>query len=336
MSRYYAIAITKPSQIGTISGDPLANNPLKLWTSYPSGIPDPGALNVELDLSVAPYAQPIGNSTVTIHGISLEDIRQATQFAGQYMAVYGGMKDGLPLATASQSGLLISGLILQSFANWVGTEMNINFVLNASTFIFAKPGNFVFNWGKGQSLKTAIDTMLNVAYPTAARYINISANYQTSAPVVHAVGTLAQMSSFLESHTKTPKSVGVSISVQADGSILVVDGTVKEGVVQIVFNDLIGQPRWVGGADSSNSYVMQFVTPMRADIQVGSLISMPAGLPNLPGAVTLQPGANPLNLLNLQTAFNGQFMVQKVRHIGNFRDPDGQAWSTVFEAVGQQ
>lgn len=345
MARYYDIQITAPVQTsasnGFVAGDQLANSnqiALAEWSSYPNGLygmPDPGALLVELDLYVytGKLVASQTASTVTVHGISLEDIQQNTQFGGNYIAVYGGMGGyGLPLTNPSQAGLLAYGYIINSYANWVGTEMDISFVFSGvGQYTFSTPGNLVFTWLPGQSIQDAIAAMLLVAFPNYYPIYNIGAQYSTSIPIVHVAKTWSDMVGVINSVTSLSQPLGITLAIQGN-SILVYDFYTSTDVTQLNFTDLIGQPKWVGG-DSKGSFIMQFVTVMRADIQVGSIVKMPAGLPYTPGAVSTTAGTNPLAFLNLQAAFQGEFIVQSVRHIGNSRDPQGASWCSVFEAV---
>jgi hypothetical protein len=180
------------------------------------------------------------------------------------------------------------------------------------------------NWQKGQSLSDALAATLNAAYPGYARTMNIG-SYIASAPrVVHFL-TLAQLAKWLKSITKGPNSAGVDIAIQAK-TIAISDGSVKTNAVQLDFTDLVGQPKW------TDVNKMQFTTVMRADIQVFSYVKMPVGLQNVPGIVQTAAASLPSSL-KYKTSFQGKFVIQSVRHIGNFRDPDGAQWVTVFEAV---
>jgi hypothetical protein len=117
----------------------------------------------------------------------------------------------------------------------------------------------------------------------------------------------------------------VLVALWNDNTVIATDGTITTKPKILAFTDLIGQPKWV------DINMMQFTTVMRADIQVGSYVMMPPGLQNLPGIVTTtQPAA--YQQLKYKTAFQGTFLIQSVRHIGNFRDPDGAAWATIFQA----
>src|SRR6202012_5056198 len=94
--RFYDIVIT----------DPDTGKQVKRFTSYLNGKTDPGALDIEIDLPVASFAQPMGSSGafVRIWGISLADIGQASNLNGKRISISGGIQKGLPLANPQQSG----------------------------------------------------------------------------------------------------------------------------------------------------------------------------------------------------------------------------------------
>ncbi len=71
---------------------------------------DPNALNVEMDITVID-ADTFKSAEITIWGIPLQTISQATNFINQSFTLSAGMKPGLPLATAqsAEAGKLIQG-----------------------------------------------------------------------------------------------------------------------------------------------------------------------------------------------------------------------------------
>jgi hypothetical protein len=313
LSRFYSVVVTPP----------IGSSPT--WTSYPKGINDPGALNVEFDILASFYGLPdgdMGSSTITVHGIPLSDLQAAPNFYQANIAINGGMKAGLPLASLQQAGLLLQGMIFQSFANWNGTEMNLSFVVAPSGNTLKTPGNFSFHWMKGQPLAAALQTTLQTVYPKPyVVQMNIGSNYATKG-AANTSKTLAEFAQYIYSLT------GNAVNISLLGNVVIVtDGTTAPIKVKtLAFTDLIGQPKWVGPNQ------MQFTTVMRADIQVGSYVKMPPNLLNTPGIVTtLQPAA--YQQLNYRSSFQGNFWVTQVRHIGNFRDPDGSSWATIFQAL---
>ena len=291
------------------------------------GKSDPGALQVEFDVLASFMGIPggeVGASTISIHGIPLSDLQQAQNWFQSSITVRGGMQAGLPLAVPSQAGLLIQGTIWQSFGNWIGDDMNLNFVVVPSLYTSAGPGNFTFKWLPGQQLSTAIQNTLQVVYPSSRWQIRMSigTTYATAQPIANVSTTLTDFAQFISG---LPATQG-NVNIWAYGNtISISDGSQTQKPVPISFTDLIGQPKWV----SQN--VMQFMTAMRADVQVGTTIKMPQGLPNAPGTVTTTAAAAP-SQLKYKTAFQGVFTVQAVRHVGNFRDPDGSSWASIFEA----
>lgn len=326
MARYYEITLSPtPTSLAASGG---TSQQGRIWTSYPNGKNDPGALNVQLDLLASTFAKPLGGSTISIDGVALADLLQAQQFAGMNITVKGGMQSGLPLANPAQKGVLLVGQIYQSFGNWVGTDQNLNFVIVPATYTYQNPGNFIVNWQPGQTLADALAVTLAAAYPGYSRIMNIR-SYVTNAPRVTHYHTLSQLARWVKSITTTPNSTGVDISLLNSGRILVADGSVKTTAVQLDFTDLVGQPKWF------DPETMQFTTVMRADIQVGSSVLMPVVLQNAPGIVQTAAAALPSNL-KYNISFRGKFVIMAVRHVGNFRDPDGAQWVTVFQAAAQR
>ena len=315
MGRYYDIAIT-PAAGGAA---------FRTYSSYPNGQYDPGALNIEFDMPVLPNGTPSGGQTLTIEGISLQDLNQAQQFAGMNLVMKGGMMPGFPLVNPAQAGILVSGQIFQSFGNWIGTEMTLDFVLLPSTFTNDNPGNFVLDWKQGTSLADALKQTLSVAYPNMPVTVNISPNINASSDQTHFCGTLDEMAQFIGDFTEDTFKNRIEIAIQA-GKVTAFDKTYQPAPIQLNFLDFIGQPTWI------DSNIIQIKTVMRADLQLGSIVMMPQGLQNAPGIITTT-GASLPSSNKYKSTFTGSFTVTELRHIGNFRSSDAGSWATVFNMV---
>src|SRR6185437_5669869 len=121
--RYYKIVITDasgnilvPNAAGTqFSFMPPTTSGASTWTSFVNGRTLPGALNIELDIPIAGYAEPRGNAWLRVWGIPIQVISYAHNFANMNIAIYAGMQKGLPLAKPQQAGLIIQGQIFQAF-----------------------------------------------------------------------------------------------------------------------------------------------------------------------------------------------------------------------------
>lgn len=321
--RYYDIILTKPGTTG----------PIRRWTSHPNGQFNPAALNVEFDMPIAPYATPTGAMTITIHGVPKDDLSQAYRLEGMEIAVYGGMQKGLPLANPLQSGLLLRGQVFQAFGTWEGTEMRLDLVVYPSTFTIDNPGNFVLSWRAGTPLADALKTTLSIVYPGMPIIMNIGSNLVFNNDEYHFCATLEEFATYIGNLTESEFKQRVDITIQS-GAIVIRDKTYQPPVISLVFTDLIGQPTWI------KALTMQVMTVMRADLQIGSIITMPTELRNAPGFVktnlsiaTSSDGGALSSTGKDGVIFQGRFMIGLVRHLGNFRSPDSNDWASIFDCV---
>lgn len=288
---------------------------------------DPGALNVELDLAVTSSNGPDnGNSHfVRVWGIPLQTILTANQFNNQTISVYGGMQKGLPLANPNQQGLLVQGTVFPCLGNWVNTDMTLDFYVAPMKGAPDVHGasNLTHNWPANQPLSTAIKNALQVAFPNFTPNIQISSNLIRPNDERGFYQSIGQYATFLNraSHDiiKTKGYLGVQLSVQGN-TINVYDGTQQSSAMTINPWDLIGQPIWT----SANT--VQFKTVMRGDINVGKPVTLPKSLAQLTNAVGNAAGTQLTNVIQ------GTFQIQKVHHVGNFRQPDWSSWCTIFDA----
>lgn len=315
--RYYAIVID-----GQVKYSSLASGGISGDTS------NPGALNVEMDIPVVPFATPMGGAKVVVWGIGLADIGQAANLVGKDIQIFGGMAKGLPLANPAQAGLLAQGFIFQPFGNWIGTEQTLDLIIMPGagpngTGTAAGPRNIVLNWKKGTTLAAALKTTLSTAFQGFQQSINISDNLVRQADDVGYFQTVQQLALYVrqasKSIVKDEKYAGVDL-VLVGKTFTAYDGTAAQSgtVKQIAFQDLIGQPTWI------EAPLIQWKTAMRADIAVGDTVKLP------PSQITNTQQAQS-SLVNQQLNFQGNFTVSLVRHLGNFRQPDAASWVTVFE-----
>jgi hypothetical protein len=326
--RYYDITITPEG----------STTPLRQWSSHPNGTYDPGALEVEFDMPILPSGTPSGGQSISIHGVPLQDLSQAYQFASttdktMNIVVSAGMKAGFPLANPSQAGVILSGQIFQAFGNWKGTEMSLDLVVYPPTHTLENPGNFVLNWQEGQPLADALKQTLSVVYPRMPISINISPDVRNNFDCPAFYPTLEGLAEFIGQYTEVTFHNRVEIVLQA-GKLIVFDKSYTPPPIQLAFNDFIGQPTWI------ETGVIQLQTVMRADLEIGAYIRMPQGLQNAPGFTTSTAGAaltrNGAALPSTgkdQTIFQNNFQVIELRHIGSYRTASGEAWSTIFNAV---
>lgn len=326
--RYYSIIISNDD--GTLIKPSWAPSDARAsYTSFVNGKTIPSALNVELDVFVAPFATPAGGSIVRIWGVTLQEIGQSSDLLDKNIQVYGGMKKGLPLANPSESGLLFQGTIFQAFGNWIGTEMTLDLIVIAGndggTGTADDPKNIYMLWKKGTKLADAVKQTMSTSFPKFACTIDISDDLVTAHDEVGIYGSLTSFATYLKHKSSDlvggirPNGKaypGVDVRLSED-EFFVFDGTTQQEPTSIDFQDLIGQPTWI------DSPLIQFKTVMRADLTVGDWVKLPQT------QITTTSAAQP----RYKSAFQGVFLINQVRHVGNFRQPDPASWVTVFDAA---
>ena len=290
------------------------------------------------------------SEAITIWGVSVKQISQATNLKGINLVVLGGMQKGLPLANPAQQGLLLKGSILTAYGNWIGNEQTLNLIFAPSTGAASgsvdaafsgppttgsrptnapqAPVNIVHNWPKGQPLSSAIQSALSVAFPSMTTSIKISSQLVSSRNDIGYFQSLRQYSQYLQAVSQkilgtNPSGNYMGVTINPVGSqINVYDGTIPTSTIkQINIQDLVGQPTW----GDSNHIIVSCV--MRGDINVSDIIQLPQTF------ITQTPQQSISALTNQFTTFTGQCYVGKVHHVGRFRQPEGTSWMTQLDCV---
>ncbi len=321
---------------------PTGNNGRVYTSLLQNGSFNPGAHNISFDVYVTAFDAPgEQNAWVKIDGPSLADLTQGVQFGQHFQGttlvpgytaqLFGGMSKGLPLANPTQAGLLMTGQVVQSWGNWQGTEMSLEFLLTASsTSPLTKP-KIVFNWQVGQPLSAAVAASLQGAFPGVAVNAAVNPAIITTHAEAGFYSSLLSFSRMVRSVSlaavNTPGYRGVAITMQG-GAFIVTDGTVAptEQPKQILATDLVGQSVWVG------PFTMQVKTVLRGDLTVGQIIQLPYNF-GQPG--TAQSTAASQSGYRQTSTFSGLWQVLGLRHVGNFRLPAGDGWVTIIDAAVQ-
>ena len=332
MSRYYKIVVG-PETVTPVGQPGPSNNAGATWTNLVNGTADLGAQQVEFDVHAFTFDAPTSQAWVRIWGPSKEQISQASDFNGAHLDLYVGMQKGLPLATyavnSGQAGIILSGQIFQAYGNWQGINQTLDFVvLVDGGATQTQPAKLSFTWKKGDKLDSVIRQVLQGAYPNLKLDINISPDLVLPQDEQGYYQTLEQFSSYVKGVSLDilggPHSYyqGVNI-ILTDGTLKVFDGTTQAAphATQITIQDLVGQPTWL------DAFTIQFSTVMRADLQVGSLVSFPE-IVGAQAVSTPQSGSN----VRAKNAFTGTWTISYMRHVGNSRAADAQSWISPFQA----
>ena len=323
-----------------------------------SGIANPGALNVEFEIPFGNLTDPSSNSSwLRIWGLGLQDIGNAADLNGLSVSISAGMSSGLPLANPAQAGLLMQGTIFQAYGNWINTDqtVDINFfppatpVQPASSSPTSTPQSTAsapnltsslsgapnqkagvsFSWKAAQPLSSAISNVLSIAMPGYKLSLEISEKLVQN---FDSTGVYQSLGQFADHINKLSRSIiggsyrGVMMAVNG-ATVRVFDGSVPapaNGVKQIAFQDMIGQPTWQDNAMISLKLVM------RADIKMGDVISIP------PNQWTISSGSaafaqQKYKSLANSSSFSGNYKVSNGQHHGNFRQGDAASWNTTLQ-----
>lgn len=290
-----------------------------------------------MEIPVAPSHQPKGNAWVRIWGLSIKDLTGAFNLnptpqngqKGALVAVYGGMSKGLPLANPAQARLLVKGQVIQCYGNWLGTAQTVDLILQpGGQGSSTEPVNYSIDWRAGTTMADAISATLATALPAAKQSIKISPRLTQSYDQAGYYASLAQLNMVLNPLSKTIITdigyPGVTMSYDGE-TVTVQDGSAApSSTVTIAYQDLIGQPTYIG------PLTIQIKTVMRGDIEIGTKVILPAGLvTSSASAFQGLSGTNPANNLT----FSGPYPVQSIHHFGNFRQPDASSWCTVIEML---
>lgn len=340
--RYYNITIT----------DPANPNVAQVYTSFFNGQNDPGALDIVFDCVVADLATLYSNTIIQIWGIPIQSISNASNLNGKNITLSAGFQAGLPLANPAQAGVLFTGQIIQAFGNWQSNEMTLDLVVipgvgtadvaPPAVGTFSQPINGSFMWPAHQPLSSAISAFLTAACPTYKQVIQISSNLVLPFDMPGVFRSLPEFASWVKPFTTQllgGSYTGVCLRLDPPNSIVVYDNTIIQTPIapnsamqssvtpvvatkNILFQDLIGQPTWMGPAE------IQFKCPMRADLHIGDTINLPTGY----YGITPSDATIPIPYRD-RSAQQGSFSVIEVRHTGHYRQPDANSWVTCIRCV---
>jgi len=186
------------------------------------------------------------------------------------------------------------------------------------------PLNLIHNMQPNMLMSSAISQTLGVAFPRGGSNVQISSGLKLPYQDVGMYQNLQQYAGFIKQLSQSILGIknyqGVNFSAHTN-TLNVWDATKPIGEGQIAAIDLIGQPTWV------NVNTINIKTVLRGDIHCGMFVTLP------PTLLAIRPEAVVPGLPDqkMNTSFSGSFVVNRVLHIGDFRNPDGAGWSSNFE-----
>lgn len=335
--RYYELTITpqntdspddKKSMLCTgVQSNALntKQKPIVFSSLKPDGSHNLNALQIEFDLPITGFHDPIGNGNnayIRLSGIPLELIAQSQDLNNSMVEIQAGMSKGLPLVNPEQRGLIMSGQVYQCFGNWQGENMTLDIVVMP---LGSASGNYTFQWKAGVKMADMISQTLKRNHPDYTIKSTVSDNLVISNDETGMYGSISQFAKWVFWRSKSIVTdlnyQGVTIIVQGK-TIVIQDGSSPKKPKAIKYTDIIGQPTWLGFG------VMQFKVNMRADLFIGDFVTMPVSAVKMATKAAWKFKKN-------KTTFDGNYQITQMRHLGNARQPDANSWVTIVDCVEQ-
>ncbi len=326
--KYYRLEITDKDGNTPLDA---AGNPIG---PFDSSLTPGAALEIQFDALITGYDVVMSGTNIAIYGVPVTMLRESAQLAGCQINLTAGFTAGLPLANPNQAGLILSGQIYNPYANWLGTHQSLNFIVNPSPLLNdqGQAASITLDGKKGEKLSDVLTRALTTAYPGFTLDIAISDLLVLAEDGVGVYSRLTQLAATIRSQSfsiiNRDDYTGVQMVMQ-NRKIRVFDNTVGEaGGIQILPQELIGQPTWIGPVSAS------FKCPLRADLRCGDRVELPQNIISGPGALLAVNSERSYSSLRSQVNFSGAFLITSVRHVGEYLNPDNSnSWVTIYEAV---
>lgn len=333
---------------------------------------DPGALDIQFDIThtdLTDIKEGHSDAAITIRGVDIYTINQASNLVGRTVSLQAGMGKGFPLSNPRQTGEILHGTVRGAIGNWEDTELSLTLFVTKYALspdhlndpsdqtdqkkpdttkpaTSKKPGKsgkqgsppsttdsdntsqYQFNCHRGADLLTAISSALQQVNPDYQVIIDIPGLIPSMEEVSASYGSFKELCVAI-SNTWTNQNTGKDILITArETTFHVIDKNQDSSPHTIEFHELIGQPSWNGETEIS------FTCPMRGNIQVGEVITLPLQDKKEPqenayGLIKKTQGTAALVPRN-RCLFSGNFRVKSITHRGRFRDKDGRNWASTF------
>ncbi|MCU5774729.1 hypothetical protein N5923_21745 [Erwiniaceae bacterium BAC15a-03b] len=329
--RYYRLEIADKYGRPAIARDGTLIGPFDTAGSAGRG------LHIDFDAMIAGYDVIKSGTKISLYGLPASMLSQSVQLNGYHLKLKAGFTQGLPLANPGQADWIISGEIYNCYANWIGTEQSLNFIVNPSPLLNDEGQStcITLSGKRGDNLGKVVEQALKRAYPKCEVITTVSNKLVLPED---ATGVCPRMEPLATTARSMSKDIinddgysGVQVVV-ADDVIHVFDNwwVSGEGDKPILPQELIGQPTWAG------LKLVSFKCPLRADLRCGDKISLPKNILSAPSSLLSVNNEQANPMLRNNVNFSGLFLITAVRHVGKYLSADSSnAWVTNYEALAQ-
>ena len=325
-----------------------------------------GALDISFDVTLGFMHNLAGQTHFRIYNPTLDMVRYAPMYQGLYVTLDAGFLNGLPLANnlITKSGLIFTGYVQSCFANWMGTELALDFIATVSPTFgnpdktiatnvgASKPINILFNWQDNQTLYTSIQAALacsgiNLTGTIAGvSKLRANANYDNGFTSLQAFASYIYDLS-LDNNKTTIDSSGHTIAYSgvmmefnnSTNTVTVSDNSYVGMAINLNHEDFIGQPTFntsqivvINGTQVVPAEITS-AHPLRNDLVLNANVVYPSNT-NV-GVTPNLPFDSDKYLVRGNTITQS---IVEVRHVGRFRDMSAMGWATHIRCnyAGQQ
>lgn len=327
--RFYYIKITPANgRDSLVFSTRIPNN-----SSATAGEPNGSALKIDLDIFQTFYHQPAQSGFLKIYGVDLSDLNQGRNlnpivenetYKYSRIQIYVGMSKGLPYANPDQAKLIIDGSIMQAFGNWQGNLISLDLIIVPATFNPNQRVNLSWNWKKEENLEAAVKATLKQVYPDVPVQGHFSSDLKYTEVQPYKYNNLASFSKAIldlsKQIIKSPNYDGAQIASTSTGFLLFDGTTPPQNVHKIEYTDIIGNLTWI------ETFIIQAKLVMRGDLTIGDYITFPDSAPIVNAAASYSN-------LRENIAFQGKFIIDQIRHVGNSRQGDADSWCTIVNCL---
>lgn len=347
--RYYDIKFNDPDGNLLQTFGQARQGASSTYTSFLGNATIPGALNIEFNIPQAPFAIPQQGSMLRIWGVGIDELANSNQLSPfidadgnlqlNGIVISGGMQKGLPLAKPAQAGVLVDGSIFQPIGNWQGTQQYIEMVLLPAVGVTTgQPINIPWVCPANTPFQTALEQALAVFTTYKVNVVvspQLKLNYDSTSVPYTSLSQFAAMILKLSKGFTGISTLGggqyAGVMIRVIGkTITAYDNSAEYNTkntstnpLAIAFEDIIGQPTWIGPATVSVK------TVLRADVQVGDFVTLPQTL-SIPYVLSVPGSSVPGAPSRSSAAFQGNWIVITKRDFGNFRNPSADSWCSVM------
>lgn len=332
--RYYDLEITNQEGKAILDRDGKAIGPYRTLSGNGDAVKvnPAGGLNIIFDIFTTALDVANGGTVLSVYGLPASVLSQEVSLFMAKVTLFGGFSCGLPLEKAEQRGIILQGDVWNAYGNWQGVNQSLNLIVNPGLLVQddGKPLNIVIDGKEGEKISEVLRRGLSSVYKNHTLDINISDDLILPEPWKTSYPRPGILASFLRSSSvallKNDLYNGISMIIDK-GIIRLYDNLTMSGATEIASDELIGQPTWIEQA------VVSFKTPLRGDLLCGDNVILPAWLTNGAGSLLSVNTSESYSWGRRKINFSGTFQIRSLRHVGDYRNPAGEAWVTIIEAI---